>query len=210
MQSQEETIKYCNYLEDVRIRLSVVQKFTQGKATLKKLGREDFDIEFVAIQLRKSLEGIAFSTLIANKDIYSRQYKNFSKHWNPKYLLNDIERFNPDFYPKPLGVISEPDENGIKNIEYLEDGYLTKDDFVFLYDKCGKALHTLNPYSNSSVIDLKLSVHEWVQRILKLLYIHQVRLLDDNETFVVYLQHPETGKVKAIKAVAVEEIKLNN
>ena len=206
MKEQSETIKYCNYLEDVRIRLLTIQKFTQGNASLKELGRDDFDIEFVAIQLRKSLEGIAFSTLIANQDIYSQQYNNFAKHWNPKLLMKDLERLNPDFYPKPIGVIAEPDENGVKTFDYLEDGYLTKEDFVFLYDKCGKALHTLNPYNENSVIDLKISVHDWVQKIIKLLYLHQVRLVDDSETFIVYLQHPETNKVKAWRAVAIDNM----
>ena len=209
MKDQDETIKYCNYLEDVRIRLMTIQGFTQGKTSLKELGRDDYDIEFVAIQLRKSLEGIAFSSLIANKNIYSDAYKNFAKHWNPKLLIKDLERVNPEFYPKPLGVISQPDQNGIKNIEYLEDGYLTKEDFVFLYDKCGKALHTLNPYNKKKIINLKRSVNDWVNRIIKLLYIHQVSLVDDSETFIVYLQHPDTNKVKAIRAVAIDQEQLN-
>lgn len=205
MKDSSETVKYCNYIHDIKTRLSSIQLFTQGKATLNDLGRDDYDIEFVAIQLRKSLEGIALSSLIANKDVYSEQHKNFAKHWNPKLLIKDLERINPDFYPKPLGPISGPDENGVKNIDYLADGYLTKDDFIFLYDKCGKALHTLNPYGGSSTIDLKLSVHEWVGKIIKLLFLHQVKLLDNSETFVVYLEHPENGKVHAMRAVAVGE-----
>lgn len=204
MKDSNETVKYCNYLHDIKTRLAAIQQIAGGKATINPLGREDFDIEFVAIQLRKSLEGIAFSSLIANKEVYSVQHKNFAKHWNPKLLFKDLERLNPDFYPKPLGVISEPDERGVKNIDYLEEGFLTKENFVFLYDKCGKALHTLNPYSDSNVIDLKLSVHEWVDKIIKLLFMHQVKLIDDSETFVVYFQHPENDQVQALRAVEVD------
>ena len=203
MKDHDETIKYCNYINDVKERISVVQKFTQGKVTLKELGRDDFDIEFVVIQLRKALEAIAFSSLIANKKVYSEVYKNFAKHWNPKYLLNDLERLNPDFYPVPLNPEFRANEKGLKNLECLEDGFLTKTDFVFLYDKCGKALHSVNPYSQSNKIDFKHSIHEWVNMIIKLLYLHQVKLLDDSETFVVYLQHPETNAVKAHRCVAI-------
>lgn len=206
MKTSNETQKYCNYLHDIKTRLTAIQQITGGKATINSLGREDFDIEFVAIQLRKSLEGIAFASLIANKDIYSEQHKNFAKHWNSKLLFKDLERLNPDFYPQPLGKISEPDERGIKNIGYLEEGFLTKEEFVFLYDKCGKALHTLNPYGGSHTIDLKIPVHEWVDKIIKLLYIHQIKLLDDSETFIVYFQHPENGKVQALRAVEANAI----
>ena len=78
-----------------------------------------------------------------------------------------------------------------------------------MYDKCGKALHTLNPYNKNKIINLKRSVNDWVNRIIKLLYIHQVSLVDDSETFVVYLQHPDTNKVKAIRAVAIDQEQLN-
>ncbi len=204
MKEDSEINKYCSYLEEVKSRLSIIQKFTQAGVTLKEMGREDSDIEFVAIQLRKALESIAFASLIANKEIYSKTHKNFAKNWNPKLLMKDLERLNPDFYPKPIGIISEGKK--VKSLDYLEEGFLTKDDFIFLYDKCGKALHTPNPYSNkSTTINLKISVNEWVNKIVALLYIHQIKLIDNNVTFVVYFQHPKTNKVEALKAVAVDD-----
>jgi hypothetical protein len=199
--------KYCNYIDEAKQRLATIQQFTKGSASISTLGRTDYDIEFVAIQLRKTLELIAFSSLIANRKVYSDAYTNYSKQWNPKYMLKDLEKVNPNFYPRPV-YCTEPDERGVKHIEYIKDGFLTKDEFVFLYDKCGKALHALNPYSNANVVNLQRSVDEWVQRIGALLLVHRVTLVGTDETWIVYLQYPLDNKVHAFASTPASEDEL--
>ena len=200
---KKEKTKYCNYLEQIKQRLSAIQQFTLGNATLSELGREDYDIEFVAIQLRKILELIAFSSLIANKKVYSKKYKKFATNWNAKLMLRDLENVNSDFYPKPLyqeGV----NEHGITHFEFLKDGYLTKDEFVFLYNKCGKALHAMNPYNDETVINLKKSINEWLQRIITLLTLYQVTLVDSDEAWIVQLQSSVNNKAHVLTSIPVE------
>ena len=36
---------------------------------------------------------------------------------------------------------------GRKHFDRVEDGYLTKEDFVLLYDGCAEVLHCRNPYA---------------------------------------------------------------
>jgi hypothetical protein len=195
---------YCNYLEDIKSRIELVRGIVKQEVTLPQFSREDFLTDFVAVQIRKSLEAIAFSSLIANKESYAAQYKNFSSHWNSKLLFKDLKRLNPYFYPRPLGPTEKPDERGVLNIKRIVGGYLSEEDFIFLYDKCGKLLHAPNPYSSREKIDLKLPISGWVERIYNLLNIHQVQLVDESTTFIVYLDHPETGKTTALTAKEVQ------
>lgn len=162
---EKEKIKYCGYIDQIRQRLTTIQLFTRGNASLSELGREDYDAEFVALQLRKILELIAFSSLIANKKIYSKARKEFATDWNAKKILKYLEKVNPNFYPEPI-YLANDNKNGVKHFEYLKDGYLTKKEFVFLYNKCGKALHALKPFSGSAVINFEKSIDGWVQKII--------------------------------------------
>mgnify|MGYP001212578245 CR=1 FL=1 len=191
---------YCNYLEDIKSRLELVKQIVKQEVVFPQFKREDFLTDFVAIQIRKSLEAIAFSSLIANKEVYSAQYKNFVSHWNAKFLLKDIKRLNPNFYPKPLGPIVAPDDKGVINLKYLIDGFIDEQEFIFLYEKMGKLLHAPNPYSNREKVDLKYPVSQWVERIFNLLNLHQIQLLDESTTFVVYFSYPGTGKATALYA----------
>lgn len=191
---------YCSYLEEIKERLFTIKQFTQGSTRLSDLNRKDYDIEFIAIQLRKVLELIAFSSLITNKDVYSKAYINFEKHWNAKYMFRDLEKVNPDFYPKPIYVKGQ-NESGLKHLDYLVEGFLTQKEFLFLYERCSKALHAINPYSNGSeIINLKRSVDEWVKRITSLLYFHEIKLVGSDEIWVVYLEYPPHNKVTALRS----------
>ena len=73
-------------------------------------GDETFNIELVFVQLRKTLELIAFASLTTNKQKYSAAYANFATHWRVKDTLKALEKINPDFYPVPL----KPPQSGQK------------------------------------------------------------------------------------------------
>jgi hypothetical protein len=184
---------------EIRHRLSLVQTIVDGAITT---GYETFDAELVFLQLRKSLELIAFSSLVANKDKYSVVHANFEHHWRAKQMLKAVEQLNPDFYPVPL---SEPEllSNGVKHIEPIPDGFLTKDEFAFLYDKCAEVLHAPNPFmTKDPVIRTKYSVTQWVSRIQGLLRFHLIHLVDDTKWIV---QIPDEGSVSLWPAVPGEK-----
>ena len=90
---------------------------------------------------------------------------------------------------------------GRKHFDRVEDGYLTKDDFVLLYDKCAEVLHSRNPYSpEDPTIDIHYKVEEWLIRIKKLLSWHFVHLVDSLQLWVV--QVPNEGPVRTFGALA--------
>lgn len=75
------------------------------------------------------LELIAFGSLVANKDSYSAAYAKFAEHWNARLMLRDVERVNPDFYPRPVIEAPSTDPRAIHNLQDRGSDYLTKDEF---------------------------------------------------------------------------------
>ena len=133
---------YCDSMVRIRHRINVVQTIMSGGA---KIGHGDQTAELIFVQFRKTLEEIAFATLPANKEKYAEVHANFSKHWRAKDMLVVMDKVNPNFYPVPLQAPIEI-APGQKHFEPLTDGFVTRDDFVLLYDCSSEALHTRNPY----------------------------------------------------------------
>ena len=188
---------YCNCMEDMKRRLVVVNTVAKGNLST---GSEVFDYELVAVQLRKSLELVAFASMTANKKLYAEAHANFANHWKAKAMLSSLDRLHPGFYPQPI-ILDHVKESGVKHFEHVKDGYLTQEDFVTLYDLCSEVLHTWNPFTNKErYIDFKRSVAEWVQRIERLLRLHLMRFVDREEIWVVEMETSTDGKVHAFTA----------
>jgi hypothetical protein len=145
-------------------------------------------IESIYLQYRKMLELIALGSLVANKEVFSRIYADFSKYWNAELLIKDIERVNPDFYPRP--IIQKPSSRPGVYMDWDErpNDYLTKDDLIKLYKKCGAIMHSGNPYG--SQIDYgyyESMVGHWGSRIKNLLNAHYIRLVNDPNLYLIQM-----------------------
>lgn len=172
---------YCDCIAEVRVRLNVVDGFINGSLTT---GFEVCNVETVFLQLRKILELIAFASLTANKSVYSAAHKNFSKHWNAKKMLGDLQKVNPDFYPTPLDPPQET-APGVKHFTSPTDGFMTATEFVSLYEAASEIIHTRNPFSTQvSLTQIVYPVHEWVLRIRQLLAWHLMHLINGGKWIV--------------------------
>src|ERR1700688_4080893 len=87
---------YCNCMEELKHRIAVICSVLNGSISTTY---PMFDSELMHLQFRKSLELIAFSSLTANKAVYSAAFEKFASHWNAKRMLEDLEEVNTDFYP---------------------------------------------------------------------------------------------------------------
>ena len=105
-------------------------------------------IESAYLQFRKILELIALGSLVANKDEFSKVYNDFAKYWNARHLLKDLERLNPNFYPRPVVEVPSKRAGTKMDLQDKKDGFLTKDEFLKLYEKCGAIMHAGNPYGS--------------------------------------------------------------
>ena len=176
-----ETRLYINCMEEVRDRVNLVRSVGEHRIAT---GREEFDVELVFVQLRKVLELIAFASLTANKDKYSAAHTQFATHWKAKRMLQELEKINQDFYPMPIGP-PQLQPNGVKHCPAVTDGFLTTEDFAFLYDKTGDILHVRNPFSpQDPKLNIKYGVKQWLSRIELLLALHIMHLVDGKRWIV--------------------------
>lgn len=173
---------YCDCMARIRDRINVVQTIMSGGI---KIGLADQTAELIFVQFRKTLEGIAFASLSANKEKYSEVHANFSKHWRAKDMLAVMDTVNPNFYPLPLPAPVETAPGHKYFGEPLTDGFVTRDDFVFLYKCSSETLHTRNPYREGDpTINIKYTVPEWVARFQRLLSWHCATLLNGDRWIV--------------------------
>lgn len=184
---------YANAMAGIRDRINFIQTVDANNI---RLPSTDYKAEVMFLQFRKVLEEIAFSTIAANKDAYSRLRANFSVHWKAKAILEQVKKLNPNFYPVPI-----KHQNTIGNehhFDVITGGYMTPDEFVTLYEVSSEMLHTRNPYRDGDeIIQTKYTVQEWVTRIQTLLSWHGTHLLNRESWFI---QIPETGPVHAYPA----------
>ena len=187
-----DILKYCDLMEEIERRTVVLNAFGSGAAAALYRATT---IESVYLQFRKILELIALGSLVANKSEFSKVYGEFSKCWNAQYLLRDIERLNADFYPRP--VIEVPSTQPGVKMEWRDkkDGFLTRDEFLKLYQKCGAIMHAGNPYG--SQVDYgyyERNVQTWLTKITGLLNSHTIRLVNDKNLYLIHMQEND-GKV---------------
>jgi hypothetical protein len=104
----------------------------------------------------------------------------FEKLWNARLILNDIERLNPNFYPKPIREVSGSKPGAKSDLKDITEGYLTKDKFLKVYEKCGKIMHADNPYGAQTDYGYyERSIPLWMEEIRVLLNSHTIRLIND-------------------------------
>jgi hypothetical protein len=201
--SAEDSVRYVQCMEEVKNRLVAAWSMF-GNNTHTTPFRAT-NIEFACLQIRKILELIALASLSANKEEYSKQHANFSKHWRAKAILQAVEKVNPNFYPTPTREVGDP-SGQIRDIELLTEGFLTKQEFSTVYDLCSQTLHASNPYGeqiNYPFFEKEIPV--WLEKIKKLLNTHIVMLLNKRESLWIILRSQDDGKVKGTIFKKIED-----
>ena len=197
---EQEAYAYLEHMEELKTRLSMADAILdQAEAQGPNLSH----YELMALHLRKLLELIAFSSLVAQKEKYAQTYAKYASHWNAKRLLENLRAINADYYPRPIELLDR-NEGDLVRFEYVQSGYLTVDEFLELYDRASVALHTSNPFAAATEMNFGLSFSEWRNRIVTLMRLHQIRLVDMSHYWIVMLASAEHEKASLIAAVKVD------
>lgn len=174
--------KYVGVLVEVKRRTEVIDSFLSGGTHALF---QATTLESAGLQVRKVLELIAFASLIANVQEYSRQYAKFSEHWNARYMLRDLARINPDFYPQPIVQVPSQEPGLVMEWNERPDDYLTRDRFEVAYERCGGLMHADNPYgSPTDYDDYRTSIKVWRNQIVNLLNAHTISLSGDTNLYL--------------------------
>lgn len=186
----EEAQKYCDLMQESKHRTKVIASLLQGKTNL---GFLPINVESLYLQFRKTLELIAFGSLIANREKYSEARAEYASDWNAKRVLKLVERLNPNFYPEPTNQVPVIGEKYNTELKPVTENFLSRDDFEILYDRCGGVLHSENPYGDTYKYDeLWAEGLGWAVKIRNLLNCHTIHLVDDADRF--FLIQMGTGK----------------
>jgi len=184
---------YLRNMQIIKWRLNAIRDIQTGD---RKTTYRMTNIEFCVLQIRKILELIAFSSLVSDADVYREKLSKIDSMWNARLIFRDIERIHPDFYPKPIRI--DPKDKSIWHD--IEDGYLTKDEFIKIYDKCGKYLHENSPFMSNQEIDHMYNevwnqITDWGTKIINLLNTHIVCLYNQTDLFLIQMGDPPSGNI---------------
>ncbi|PKN39187.1 MAG: hypothetical protein CVU62_03030 [Deltaproteobacteria bacterium HGW-Deltaproteobacteria-2] len=189
----DDMIKYCKCMEEIKKRTHAITTILNKKYST---AYQATNREFCCLQIRKILELIALASIAANKTEYAKQYNKFFSHWKAKKILEDIEKINPQFYPVPSKQVIDNTTGKVSELILIESGFLTKEEFPYVYDKCSEVIHSSNPYGSLVNLDeFDNLVPEWNAKIIKLLNHHQIQLIDSHLQLWVLMKSKDDGKV---------------
>jgi hypothetical protein len=184
---------YCDVMEEIKRRMAVIGSFLKEES---KTIYKATTIESMCLQVRKVLELIALGSLVANKDEFAKQNEKFEKMWNARLILSDIERLNPYFYPKPIHEDPGSKPGITSDLKDIKEGFLTKDNLLKSYEKCGKIMHADNPYGTKTDYSYyEKSIPTWMEKIRVLLNSHTIRLINDENMYLIHMKEDQDDKV---------------
>ncbi|MBW4017679.1 hypothetical protein HG533_02460 [Moraxella osloensis] len=197
--------KYCILLEEIKLRInSVMEIIDERKNKEQNLNMEEMiqfhmKTEFICLQIRKILELIIFGTMVANQEVYKKTYSDFKNHWNVRKIMRKIEIINKNYYPIAMSFgDSKLNDDGINythELNVLNTEFLTKEEFIKLYDKCSEIIHSPNPFQNNHLINFEKTLEDWMYKIVSLIYIHQIKLVNSKHTWLITLNYSPNGKI---------------
>lgn len=198
MKDRTDISGYLGCMEEVKQRSALVSRILTADFTT---GREDYDYEMVALNLRKILELIAFSSIMSNLAEYKKAYEDAHRHWNAERIMRDVEKVNPNFYPVSAKI--EQQDSGVKRVVESEEDCLSKKEFVKLYKICGSTLHIPNSIQGKKTVNFVHQPGVWLMKIHNLLSTHYTTLLQSGHMWLIVLTHSEDGKAHGYPAEPV-------
>jgi hypothetical protein len=144
---------------EVKARLKAIRRIIGAKKphTLSI----DFDNEAAMLQVRKVIELVTFSAIVADEGRYRqlrvhdreeepKDHGDYSLDWNAPDILKRMAKISPHFLPRPLGSTT----TGPDGVVAIGDTRVkvTHDRLVEIYKTTGGYLHAPNPYREDFVL----------------------------------------------------------
>lgn len=179
MTEEEICQLYLANMSKVKWRIKAIKDILKGShSTTYKFT----NIEFCILQTRKILEIIALSSLVSDYNLYKNKLENIEKMWNAKWIIKDIKRINPNFFPIPVKF------DGDEIIDLYGD-YLDENKFISIYEKCGKYLHELSFMKidkdyEEEYINMQTNILYWTNLIICTLNRHTIKLYNKDLLYI--------------------------
>ena len=184
--------KYQDNLIDIVKRIEIISEIINKKFTTNYINT---DTEFTCLQFRKIIESIVFCSLIVNEEEYSNVHEKFSKHYNARLIVADLKRVNPNYFPIPVTQeVIQNDSGRTFILKNVEEGFLTENELLNIYEKCGAFLHQENPFSQKrNYINIQEEFPIWLNKTIILLNNHYTTCFGNKFIFHGILKNKDTG-----------------
>lgn len=185
-EKQKELIsRYASEMGIIKLRIE------QIKSTSKLIKYWEPRVEYKALHLRKIIEQILLSSLIANSEIYQQYYHRLETEWNARLICRDLKRIHPNFFP----VAATDDHENMEISNNLEDS-LTSDEVIEMYEKMGKLLHSHNPFSPfPDYQELSKYIDDCCKKIIRFLSVHTIMMYGEKDFLYVIMEERTSGQV---------------
>ncbi|CAI8990057.1 Restriction endonuclease [Pseudomonas sp. IT-196MI5] len=168
------------------------------------------------LQLRKSLEAIAFASIAPHKARYEEfrsrceDQPDFTKDYRATKILQVLSKINSDFYPTPLiPAVRQPD--GSWYFDLKTEGVLSKKRFVKIYDRLGRHLHSANLWSSQDGFDSLISeLSNVINESFALIETHMTTIQTPEFSGVWVVKVPREGVPELITGEAQGEFCVSN
>jgi hypothetical protein len=160
-------------------------------------GHRDCCKNFYNLQLRTLCETIALGCLVAHGDVKDR---STLKRWDIPAMMKEMEKLNPDFYPRPVRIQFLPE---VVKLDDYGAPALSKAELVKLWERSGSFVHRgsakdlLAKEGSELVVNLD-PVVEWGAKIRNLLDQHVISSADKKSHIVAVLSHIPSGGGSAV------------
>ena len=78
----------------------------------------------------------------------------------------------------------------------VKTGFMKRDELLFVYSECSRCLHAQNPYGKGVNYEYyKKKIPIWINKIVKSLNTHQIKLLNDDRLYIVHMKEERDNKV---------------
>jgi hypothetical protein len=143
---------YRKQMTEVKRRLIAIDRILGAKKGKPRTLTEDYDNEFMWLQLRKVVELVAFSAIAADRERYvalrlqQDAKSNYQNDWRAERILGHLSSINPKFLPQALGRM-KVQTDGSKHFEGAAEALqATLDRLVSIHQTAGEYLHASNPF----------------------------------------------------------------
>jgi hypothetical protein len=92
--------------------------------------------------------------------------------------------------------VRDPVTGKVLRVEPVNEGYLSRDELVGVYDTCSEMLHSKNPFGPPKDFEgVARSISIWLGRIMTLLNHHQIQLIRPDLQLWVLMRETTDGRV---------------
>lgn len=187
--------QYKAIMHEIRVRIIAAEKLSEYNDAIF--------IESVSLQIRKTLELLAYLTLLLNRDKVNNKTRD---EYHAKKIIEALSQKTSIFYPFPSHIF--PPSNKDDQPLLIPLGYgnaLTQTEFKCSYQKLGKILHAQHPLKHIvDIEEFKLDNNKTIEKLKNLLRSHTIGVRYDSNKYTflhtnIDFTHDETASQTVIR-----------